>query len=126
MRFNEYYITNKDGKSNCVIRSFCKLFNEDYEDVYNGLCDIANEINCDSFNDVEVFENYMKRHNTFPIEYGKDIKIKNLNLDNGSYIIFCWDKNDFYHMVSVIDDVLYDRTNESLELDTIKIYKKDR
>ena len=126
MRFNEYYITNKDGKSNCVIRSFCKLFNEDYEDVYNGLCDIANEINCDSFNDIEVFENYMKRHNTFPIEYGKDIKIKNLNLDNGSYIIFCWDKNDFYHMVSVIDDVLYDRTNESLELDTIKIYKKDR
>ena len=126
MKFNEYYIANKDGKSNCVIRSFCKLFNEDYEDVYNGLCDIANEINCDSFNDIEVFENYMKRHNTFPIEYGKDIKIKNLNLDNGSYIIFCWDKNDFYHMVSVIDDVLYDRTNKSLELDTIKIYKKDR
>ena len=32
MTFNEYYILNKNGKSNCVIRSLCKILNKDYDD----------------------------------------------------------------------------------------------
>lgn len=124
MKYNEYYVSNKDGKSNCVIRSFCKLFDEDYDNVYKSLCDIAKELNCNFYNDVEVFETYMERHNTSPIEYGKDIKIRDLNLDNGNYAVFCWDKKEFYHMVPIIDNIMYDREERSLELYTIMIYKK--
>ena len=43
MKFEEYNITNNDGKSNCVIRSFCKMFNESYNDVYNELCRIQKD-----------------------------------------------------------------------------------
>lgn len=125
MQYNQYYISNKDGKSNCVIRSFCKLFDADYESVYKELCNIAKELNCNSYNDIEVFETYMKRHNTFSIEYGKDILIKDLNLDNGRYAIFCWDKNSFYHMIAVINNVIYDKDDSSLDLYTIRIYKQD-
>ena len=67
----------------------------------------------------------MKRRNTSSIEYGKDIRIKDLNLESGKYLVFCWDKNEFYHMVSIIDNVVYDKDDRSLELYTITIYKEN-
>lgn len=124
MKFIEYNITNNDGKSNCVIRSFCKMFNESYNDVYDELCQIQKELNCENYNDVEVFEIYMKNHNVDPINYGKDIKVKDLNLDSGSYIVFCWNKDNFYHMLPIIDNVVYDKDDRSMELYTISLYKQ--
>ena len=124
MKFIEYNITNNDGKSNCVIRSFCKMFNESYNDVYDELCQIQKELNCENYNDVEVFETYMKNHNVDPINYGKDIKVKDLNLDSGSYIVFCWNKDNFYHMLPIIDNVVYDKDDRSMELYTISLYKQ--
>ena len=123
MKFNEFNICNNEGKSNCIIRSLCKVFSDEYVNVYNELCLIAKELGCESFNDIDVFETYMKRRNTNNIDYGKDIKIKDLNLENGKYLVFCWDKKDFYHMVSIIDNVLYDKDDRSLELYVITIYK---
>jgi len=125
MLFNEFNVYNNEGKSNCVIRSLCKAFDEEYENVYSELCLIAKELNYESFNDIEVFETYMKRRNTNSIDYGKDIKIKDLNLESGKYLVFCWDKNEFYHMVSIIDNVVYDKDDRSLELYTITIYKEN-
>ena len=125
MKFSEFYISNNEGKSNCVIRTFCKIYGEEYNNVYNELCSIAKQLGCASFNDIQVFETYMREHETISIDYGKDTKIKDLNLNNGSYAIFCWDKKDFYHMVSIIDNVLYDKDDRSLELYTIKIYKQN-
>ena len=126
MKYVEYNISNNEGKSNCVIRSFCKIFNEEYDDVYGELCRIQKELNCESFNDIEVFETYMKNHNTNTIDYGKDMKVKDLVLDNGSYIVFCWNKNDFYHMLPIIDNVAYDKDDKSLELYTISLYKQNK
>ena len=34
MTFKEFYISDKNGKSNCVIRSLCKILNKEYNDVY--------------------------------------------------------------------------------------------
>ena len=124
MKFIEYNITNNDGKSNCVIRSFYKIFNESYNDVYDELCQIQEELNCENYNNVEVFETYMKNHNVDPINYGKDIKVKDLNLDSGSYIVFCWNKDNFYHMLPIIDNVVYDKDDRSMELYTISLYKQ--
>ena len=89
IKFEEYFVSNNEGKSNCVIRSFCKIFQDNYDTIYNELSNISKELNCNSYNDVEVFEEYMIRHNMYSIEYGKDMKIKDLSLDNGSYIVFC-------------------------------------
>lgn len=123
MKYSNFYIENNDGKSNCIIRSFCKLYGKGYEEVFSRLCNIAKELNSSSFNDIEVFEKYMMDNNTFSIDCVNDVKIKDLFLDNGSYAIFCWDKNDFYHMVSVIDNVMYDKDERGLDLFVIKIYK---
>lgn len=125
MRFREYYISNKEGKSNCLIRSFCKLFNKEYDDVYNELNKIAEELCYESFNDIEVFETYLNDHKMVSIEYGWDLKVRDLELEKGEYAIFCWDKKDFYHMVCLIDDVLYDKDEKCLDLYVVSIYKKE-
>ena len=124
MKFSKYNVADAKGNSNCVVRSFCKIYNDSYDNVYKKLCSIARELIIDSFNDVKVFETYMIRNQTFLIDYGKNIKVKDLKLGKGNYIVFCWNKKEFYHMVAIIDDIMYDKNDNSLELFTISIYKK--
>lgn len=123
MKFEKYYITNKEGKSNCVIRSLCKILNKEY-DVYNELVNTAKQLNCNSFNDIEVFETYMEEHNIKKIN-SKELQIKDLKLDNKEYVIFCYDKKDFYHMIPIVNNVIYDKNEECMNLYTISIYKKE-
>ena len=33
MEYKNFYISDNKGNSNCVIRTFCKVFNEEYEKV---------------------------------------------------------------------------------------------
>ena len=124
MTFKEFYITDKNGKSNCVIRSLCKILNKEYNDVYNDLCKIAEDLKCDSFNDIPVFEKYMEDNNIFNIDYDKDIMIKDLNLNDNSYVVFCWNKKDYYHMLPIVDNVIYDKNSDCLNLYVISIYRK--
>lgn len=124
MTFKEFYIVDKDGKSNCVVRSLCKILNKEYDDVYNNLCKIAEELNYSSFNDIEVFEKYMEDNNIIKINRDEDIKVKDLKTDNGSYIVFCYDKKEFYHMISIIDNVIYDKNSDCMDLHVISVYKK--
>lgn len=123
MNFEKYYISNSNGKSNCVVRSFCKMFNKEYDEVSNELVILSKELNCNSFNDIEVFEEYLKRHSFLPIDYGKDLKIKDLKLEDSNYIIFCYDKKDWYHMIPIINNTIYDKTDECLDLYVISVYK---
>lgn len=125
MTFKEFYIVDKDGKSNCVVRSLCKILNKEYDDIYNNLCKIAEELNCSSFNDIEVFEKYMEDNNIFKIIFEEDIKVKDLKMDKDSYIVFCYDKKDYYHMVPIIDNTIYDKNSDCLNLDVISIYRKN-
>ena len=72
IKYKKYFISNNEDKSNCVIRSFCKMFNKDYDEVFNELVSISQLLNCDNFNDIEVFEEYLKRHSFLPIDGYKD------------------------------------------------------
>lgn len=125
MRFEKFYISDKNGKSNCVIRSLCKVLNKEYDNVYNDLCKIASELNCLSFNDIPVFEKYMENNNIVKISGSDKIKVKNLKIDNFSYIVFCYDKKNLYHMVSIIDNVIYDKNSDCMDLYVIAIYRKN-
>lgn len=126
MIFKEFYISDKSGKSNCVIRSLCKILNEKYDKVFNDLCEVAKELNCSSFNDIPVFEKYMEDNNIFKTDFDKDIMIKDLSLDDNSYIVFCWDKKDYYHMIPIISNVIYDKNSDCLDLYVLSIYRKNK
>lgn len=118
----KYINYNVDGY-NCVERSLAKILNIDCEEVRNNLEKIKEELNASNSNDIEVFEEYMNRNSIFALSDKIDSKIKDLKLDNGEYIVFCYDKKDFYHMVPIIDNTLYDKSDKSFDLYTIKIYR---
>lgn len=124
MTFKEFYISDKNGKSNCVIRSLCKILNKEYDDIYSDLCKIANDLKNNSYNDVPVFEKYMEDNNIFKISCEEDIKVKDLKIDNSSYIVFCYNKKDYYHMIPIINNTIYDKNSDCLNLNVISIYKK--
>ena len=126
MEFKEFYIEDSNGKSNCVIRSLCKILNKEYNEVLNGLITVQNQINAESFNDIPVFEKYMENNNIYKIDCFGEPKIKDLKLDNGSYIVFCYDKKERYHMVAIIDNVVYDKKDNYRDLYTISIYKEKK
>ena len=119
-----YVYYNVDG-FNCVLRSLSKILNKDIKAVKDELIEVCNELNKNDYNSVEVFEEYMRRNNIYEINNKKDIKIKDLSLDSSKYIVFCYDKKDFYHMVAIIDNVVYDKSDKSLDLYVIKAYKKN-
>lgn len=77
------------------------------------------------YTDIEFFEKYMEL-NTIIKENDnlKDVQIKDIDFSNGKYVVFCWDKDNFYHLVSIIDNVLYDKKDDSLSLYPISIYKE--
>lgn len=112
------YIEYKVDGYNCIIRTSSKLFNKEC----SVLLDELKSIN-ENYTEIEVFEKYLNDHNYYEIDGYKDKQIKDLELDNSNYAIFCWDHKDYYHMVPVINNCIYDKYEESLELYVIKIYK---
>ena len=119
MNFIEYNPVNEKGA--CVLRTFSKLFNKDYNTLKEELIKLAKELNYDSYNEIEVFEKYLSDNNYIKLD-GKNTLVSNLTLDNGKYAIFAF-KDDFYHMFPIIDNTIYDINDNCLNLYVISIYK---
>ena len=123
MKYEYYYVEDENKKSNCIIRTFCKLFNKEYDAVKQELINIAQELNYETYAEIEVFEKYLNNNNYKKIEH-KEEQIKNLKLENGKYAVFCYDKKDYYHMLAIINNTVYDKKEDNLNLYTITIYKE--
>ena len=123
MKYINFYISDNKGNSNCVIRTFCKVFNEDYEKVKEELITLVNHLDCNNYNDIEVFEYYLSQKNYLSDEKYQNQKVCDTDLSNGTYIVFCYDKKDYYHMFPIIDNVYYDKSPNIINLYILKIYK---
>lgn len=123
MKYEYYYVEDENKKTNCIIRTFCKLFNKEYEKVKQELINIAQELNYETYAEIEVFEKYLNDKNYIKLEH-KEEQIKNLKLENGKYAVFCYDKKDYYHMLAIINNTVYDKKEDNLNLYTITIYKE--
>lgn len=121
MKFN--YYNPVDEKGGCIFRSFSKFFNIDYNTVKNEIFDLQKELNCKSYSDDLVIETYLNDHGVFDINSTYKGQIKNLK-NEGKSIILCYNKKDFYHMVTIIDNTVFDKHEETLDLYVLKIYKR--
>lgn len=119
MKFIKYDPVNEKGA--CVLRTFSKLFNKDYKTLKEELNVLASTLNYNSYNEIEVFEKYLSDNNYIKID-GNNTLVSDLKLDNGKYAIFAY-KDDWYHMFSIIDNTIYDKNNDCLDLYVISIYK---
>ena len=116
----EYY-NPVDEKKSCIYRAISKSLNRDYLIVKKELDTLKDNLNTD---DAElVFETYLINNNYVIKEYN-DTLITNIDYI-GNNIVFAYN-NDWYHMVCIINNTLYDKYDlEKLQnLKIIKVYTK--
>lgn len=109
-----------DEKGACVIRTFSKLFNKDFNEMKEELLNFIDKNNYNSYNDIEAFERFLMSNGYKKIDMNEE-KIKDLNINYKKCAIFCH-KDNFYHMISFVNGVIFDKDDRCLELNTITIY----
>jgi len=116
MRVENY--NPKIAEGGCVVRSISKSLNKNCDILIKELKLIGN------IADESTFEHYLLNHNFNIIDNYKDKFLKDISLD-GNNIVFAH-KDNWYHMISVIDNVIYDKNSMSdlEDLKIIKVYKK--
>ncbi len=119
MKF-EYY-NPVDEKGSCVQRSISKILDKDYNETKQELIELSKSLGYEDYRETIVFETYLSNHNIVEITQ-EFTTIKELKLEPGKYIIF-GNKEDWYHMVCLIDNTFYDKNENYKELNIIKIYK---
>ena len=119
MKF-EYY-NPSDESGSCVVRTMTKLTGKAYDIVKTELTALAKRLSCETYN---VFGQYMADHDIYKIKECNNTTVGELN--DGIYCIYSTNHNGFFHLIPVIDNVIYDRRNDSLQLYVIAIYKKKK
>ena len=117
----EYYNPSLE-RGGCIPRAISKALNINYSDVKNNLIKLSVKFKKDDYCDIEVFDAYLNKNGFKKISVKKDELVKNLSLDNGTYIVFCYQDN-FYHMTCIMENTLYDNKKDSFNLKTITLYK---
>ena len=123
MRF-EYFSPTDESRS-CVARTMTKLTGKDYDTVKAELTALAQSMGLDSYNDEAVFVRYMEEHGITKHKGYSGTRAGELLLGTGTYCFFCTDGKEFFHLMPVIDDVLYDRKDVYRELYVIAVYRKE-
>ena len=121
MEYKKYNPIKEKGA--CIIRTFKKLFNKKADQIRNELNILAQELNYDNYKEIEVFEEYLFRNHYFKIHDFDQKLIRDIELDDGKYAVFCYDKEEYYHMFAVIDNVVYDKSEKCFDLYVISVYK---
>ena len=124
MKF-EYY-NPSDESGSCVVRTMTKLTGKKYDIVKTELTALAKRLRCETYNDENVFGQYMVDHDIYKIKECNNTTVGELELNDGIYCIYSTNHNGFFHLLPVIDNVIYDRRNDSLQLYVIAVYKKKK
>lgn len=123
MKFIEY--NPVDEKGGCIARALSKAYNKNYNDIKEELNNIAQKLSFNDYREIAVFEDYLLNNKaTILNDYNQHI-VKDLKLYNGIYVVFC-NEGDFYHLVTIIDDVMYDKHDSAFNLKVLKMYKVNK
>lgn len=117
----EYY-NPVDEKGSCVQRSISKLLNKDYNKVKEDLVELSKKLGYSDYREIEVFETYLKENNVHELKQEFNCNVEDLSIEPGKYIIF-GNKDDWYHMVCLINNTFYDKNENYKEIKIIKIYE---
>lgn len=118
----EYY-NPVDEKGSCVQRSLSKILNKDYNETKQELIELSKSLGYSDYREIEVFETYMKKYNIVELNQEFNCTIEDLTIEPGNYIIF-GNKEEWYHMVCLINNTIYDKNENYKEINIIKIYKQ--
>lgn len=120
----EQYNPSED-KQSCVVRTMTKLVGREYSTVKQELKELAERSDYETYNVQSVFEEYMSRNGIYKErDYNDNTQLRDLDLPVGTYCVFVTNRISYFHLVPVIDNVIYDRRNDSLGLYVVATYKK--
>ena len=120
------YYNPSDESRSCVVRTMTKLTGREYQTVKNELTALAQEMGYPEYNEPAVFERCLKSHGFAKCAEGGGLQVGALRPDRGIYCVFCTNQAGFYHLMPVIDGVIYDRRNDSQELYVLAVYRKEK
>ena len=118
------YYNPSDESRSCVVRTMTKLSGKPYETVKSELTALASEMAYPAYNEPEVFEAYLEQLGMRRCMDDCGVQVKELRLGRGTYCIFCTNHEDFFHLMPVIDGVIYDRRNAYQDLYVLAVYRK--
>ena len=95
---------------NNTTTAIIKILNKEYNETKQELIELSKRLGYEDYREIEVFEKYLSNHNI--VELNQEFTtIKELKLEPGKYIIF-GNKEDWYHMVCLIDNTFYDKNEK--------------
>ena len=112
-------------KGNCILRSLTKILEKDYFEVKNELNNLTKKLNCEDYRDEKVFLKYLDDSGFIKVDSYNGVRVRDLKLDSGIYLVICG-KDDYYHMFSVVDGIIYDKDESCYELKVIDVYKLEK
>ena len=117
MKYEFYDIEYENN--NCVLRALSKALDKNAKIIEDELKCIDND-----YLDEYVFDKYLVNNNFIINSQANGKKLKSINYD-GVNIVYGL-KGDWYHMVCIIDNKIYDKHgyDDLKDLIVIKVYKK--
>ena len=122
MRF-EYYNPSDESRS-CVVRTMTKLTGKEYSKVKTELAELALKLGCETYNDEKVFEQYMAEHGFRKLREYNGETVGGIELNDGTYCVHCTNREGFHHLMPVVDNIIFDRRDDSRGLYLVAVYKK--
>lgn len=116
------YYNPVEEKGGCVARALSKAYQLDYNQVKEELIKLSQELNYDDYRELEVFESYMLFRGASILSGWENLCIKDANFDNNTYVVFAY-KDDFYHLLCICDNIVFDKREDVLDLIVLKVYK---
>lgn len=119
----EYY-NPSDEKHSCVFRSLSKALNKSFDNVKDELRELGNSMGIDDLLDDRVFDAFLLKNGYKMVDKYNDSMLLDNNYD-GVNLVYSY-YNEWYHMVCIIDNVIYDKfdLDRLKNLKIIKVYKK--
>ena len=118
------YYNPSDETRSCVVRTMTKLTGKAYQTVRDELTALASEFGYPEYNAPAVFEHYLAQHGFVKSEDSGGLQVRALRLARGTYCVFCTNGEDFFHLMPVIDGVIYDRRDDCQDLSVLAVYEK--
>lgn len=118
----EYY-NPSNYRNNYVPRALSKILDKTYDEIEEELSALTDELNMDSYCNPVVFEAYMEKHGIYKFAELTNTLVRELSLNHGTYCLYCYNSIGEFFLIPVINNVMYERNSNCMELNVITIYQ---
>lgn len=118
-------IKNEKNEKNFLIKCISLLTEIDYKNTEEDYLNFLKREKIKKSSEKTIINKFIKLFHLEPIKHNNKTKLKDLDLDDGKYIVFCKDKLDFDHTIYIDQNRIYAKYKNLLDSYVVKIYKQN-